>query len=541
MEEFLVFTVLIIGVFLVAYYGRTIVIGLTYTHSTLFETSVKKGVKKTTFDKYESFYFQETQKNNKETTYEFLFKKSHYPLDLRIDKTFSFLYFCKPDGEFIKPGDPICEIFIRDENTEGFEINIIISSQEGYLEHVYVKEEDEKLKTSVVLFRIHNKGVYENENVPENSSMKYYYHKHYDNFPDMTHHSITIYVDDGQRVEIGDELFNLESTLLGNQITKKQITIRAEKEGFVDIYNFDFSYDHVKNNSLILTINDTDKNRINRKYVNIPNVVTDEFTGNKNITWFSVSGDSLGIISYADDESISLQFSFCHLNNSDYIFMYFSSRELKPEVNDRVQFLFENGQIIDFSVLQKPKVLTVKGKPKLWELKFPITRSDLEVFSNEDFRRWKVIVDSLEREYLGGETGEYQYAEKHNLVIAIKKFTQEFVNIVNHELSDHSFLELASESESKSINTESCYVYLMKDLANSFYKIGISNNPDYREGTLQSEKPTIELVAKKKFPVRKIAESFEKALHNAYSSKRIRGEWFNLNEVEASHVIDSLE
>lgn len=73
-----------------------------------------------------------------------------------------------------------------------------------------------------------------------------------------------------------------------------------------------------------------------------------------------------------------------------------------------------------------------------------------------------------------------------------------------------------------------CSVYLMHDTTNGFYKIGISNNPEYRERTLQSEKPTIELIVAKEFPVRAIAEAFEAALHKTYASKRIRGEWFDL-------------
>ena len=89
--------------------------------------------------------------------------------------------------------------------------------------------------------------------------------------------------------------------------------------------------------------------------------------------------------------------------------------------------------------------------------------------------------------------------------------------------------------------SSACYIYLMHDTTNNFYKIGISNNPQYREKTLQSEKPTIELIATKEFPVRKIAESFEKALHQSFSNKRIRGEWFNLDILEVEQMKKSLE
>ena len=80
----------------------------------------------------------------------------------------------------------------------------------------------------------------------------------------------------------------------------------------------------------------------------------------------------------------------------------------------------------------------------------------------------------------------------------------------------------------------------MNDTTNNYYKIGISKNPTYREKTLQSEKPTIEMIAFKKFPNRKIAKSFEKALHSSYDSNRIRGEWFDLNQAEVNDIVESL-
>lgn len=95
--------------------------------------------------------------------------------------------------------------------------------------------------------------------------------------------------------------------------------------------------------------------------------------------------------------------------------------------------------------------------------------------------------------------------------------------------------------EHKAVIEEPCYVYLMIDTTNGFHKIGISNKPQYREKTLQSEKPTIELVCAKQFPSRTIAEAFESALHKAYANKRLRGEWFNLSEEEVLMLKETLQ
>ena len=96
------------------------------------------------------------------------------------------------------------------------------------------------------------------------------------------------------------------------------------------------------------------------------------------------------------------------------------------------------------------------------------------------------------------------------------------------------------ETEPQNEN-ESCWVYLMHDLANNAYKIGISNNPEYRERTLQSEKPTIEKVAARQFPTRAIAKAFESSLHKVYAMRHMRGEWFMLEPNEVEDVKKALE
>jgi hypothetical protein len=80
----------------------------------------------------------------------------------------------------------------------------------------------------------------------------------------------------------------------------------------------------------------------------------------------------------------------------------------------------------------------------------------------------------------------------------------------------------------------------MKDETNGYHKIGISNKPEYRERTLQSEKPTIALLCAKEFPTRIIAEAIESALHKTFEDKRLRGEWFALDEKDVLNVIKTL-
>ena len=85
-----------------------------------------------------------------------------------------------------------------------------------------------------------------------------------------------------------------------------------------------------------------------------------------------------------------------------------------------------------------------------------------------------------------------------------------------------------------------CYVYLMHDKRNGYHKIGMSNKPDVREKTLQSEVPDVQMVCSKRYPSRKIAKAIEAALHNAYAEQRVRGEWFNLSLIDIQMLKETL-
>lgn len=67
-------------------------------------------------------------------------------------------------------------------------------------------------------------------------------------------------------------------------------------------------------------------------------------------------------------------------------------------------------------------------------------------------------------------------------------------------------------------------VYVMLDENTGYYKIGRSIKPRVRERTLQSEKPTIKMLFH-----HEATHKDEKDLHEKFSEKRIRGEWFDLS------------
>lgn len=96
------------------------------------------------------------------------------------------------------------------------------------------------------------------------------------------------------------------------------------------------------------------------------------------------------------------------------------------------------------------------------------------------------------------------------------------------------------EPKTRKQNSLDCYTYLMIDKRTRYYKIGFSNTPKYREKTLQSEQPSIEMIAHRRFIDRKLAQDFEKQLHQKFDSKRIRGEWFDLNPQDVNDIMKLL-
>lgn len=96
-----------------------------------------------------------------------------------------------------------------------------------------------------------------------------------------------------------------------------------------------------------------------------------------------------------------------------------------------------------------------------------------------------------------------------------------------------NLIEVKSGKSPESLSYGFTKVYVMIDKNTGYYKIGRSNNPLYREKTLQSEKPSIELIHQFDARVKD-----EKELHTLFSSKRIRGEWFDLAGSDIAKVFD---
>lgn len=227
----------------------------------------------------------------------------------------------------------------------------------------------------------------------------------------------------------------------------------------------------------------------------------------------------------------------------DKILLCFDKKD-KLQIGDCISLLFDDGKILDFLITKKPI------KDRIYKTTFVLCLEDVEILLHSALVSYRINykeeskhpeIVSIERNllhhYLDSDLKQIAY----NIDEAIHAYVKNRLHTILQLVPDYKIPSRKIEKSTIDYKFPGCYVYLMKDTSNGYYKIGISNKPEYREKTLQSEKPSIELLACKKFPIRKIAEAIESALHNAYSQQRLRGEWFKLDDVDVAAIIETLK
>lgn len=357
---------------------------------------------------------------------------------------------------------------------------------------------------------------------------------------------------DGDYVNEDDELYVLRiGEYLGFHYLPTQ-PIKSSKTGVLEInkvkddiilsneiiYKIHFNDEYTRKLEAIEKQNILDhKKEILNSLINTPKIEVDVFTNKKNIFWDCVGGDRTSSVKTRSmDDKIQLYFTFNHINDKNYIIFLTKPNQIVLSKDDEISFLFEGNKLLNFVInensYKSTKDIYSMSTEKIFETKLLITNEELITFKNEKFLKWKIHTLKRDISYIGGEiyigkgyldTCSHQTKEHQQIVI--KKLAAEFQEILLQENPEFLGLDSREFLERKElVLNDECYVYLMIDLSNHFHKIGISNSPQYREFTLQSEKPTIELLASKKFINRKIAKSFENALHHAYVDKRMRGE-----------------
>lgn len=268
--------------------------------------------------------------------------------------------------------------------------------------------------------------------------------------------------------------------------------------------------------------------------------VNDAFTGEINIFFNSFCGE-FGCYTL-EDLLLSLEWR----NDRPVLDIIYKTKTISLSIGDSISFLFDDSAVITTFFHSKPhsdqnkypnrKVMTLDISPELLNAFNTKTWGKLRV----TFKNGNTPIDIPNIAYRIDEEQDVHCKADADFsanlfMYCIRLFIKE-MQANGLEWND----ERKSSTGADDNEGSPCYVYLMEDTSNGFFKIGISSNPEYREGTLQSEKPTIELRCAHKYPSRAIAHAIEQALHQAFSSKRLRGEWFDLSPKDISDIKDTL-
>jgi len=489
--------------------------------------------------------------NNLELLYELKNQK------LEPIQNYQIFEWTRVNGSYVREGEPI--LFIQKGKPELYKYvfkkvwlgEAIKSPADGYLQ-IEIQSGNE-VNDGDLLFQIDTA-----EMLSDNSNKYEYLYNRFDipievrsgakdvwNPRDKPTYIAAWLVPNGQYVDANTPVLKIKC---GNIVeTYFEYTLPAKKSGFISFARFIPSehpsvYGQIKQKEHLYTIFKSFEDIFYNKF----RIERDDFSGDQSLIWEVIGGferpfnsdnyNPIGGINLKSTYGNDIFIAINNLKGLDYLVIYYFGNELKLQKGDKIFFLFENKEVITFE-LSSRGTKSNSSWNHLRKVKVPITVKEIKTFAIDKLDKWK-IEKSNNGETITGDVGNLWYTKEDTHMI-FQNLVTEYFEILNSQFENYKPI-FESASNKNSLKSEKCFVYLMIDTTNNFHKIGISNKPYIREKTLQSEKPTIELICSKEFPSRVIAESIEKSLHSAFASKRIRGEWFDLSTQELDDIKKTL-
>ena len=156
---------------------------------------------------------------------------------------------------------------------------------------------------------------------------------------------------------------------------------------------------------------------------------------------------------------------------------------------------------------------------------------------NIDATWWDRIRDASNRDQIAALIRDARKNAVNLSIYICAKCTKEDDDTKKSKEIDHiqAEEEIKKEDDQKELKRKIKWLYLMKCYSTGFYKIGVSCDPKLRERTLQSEKPTVKMVAKWDD-----AQEWESHWHDHFSKHRMRGEWFQLTKCQVAFIVSTM-
>lgn len=328
-------------------------------------------------------------------------------------------------------------------------------------------------------------------------------------------------------VKNGDDLMWFSGPNLSNPFANTKVLVKAPVSGFLKIEKttiFD-----LKQGDILCTFYIDEESLLDNHFSNEVEILNDDYSGNIIIKGKIIAGMSnwyrVGRI----------RINFENRMGEYSLLLNFTRKNINIRRNDTFQLLFEDGTILSLNAMSAP--IKCVEKPEDSIIRYELNEEHIRSLKELSVVKWQIKSNDGEILDMGNS---FHQDKKYDTIF--KKFIVKLENEVKNNIPESEILKYRKDKENqkKDSTSTSCFVYLMKDTTNLYYKIGISNKPEYREKTLQSEKPSIELICYKEYPSRKMARAMESALHSTYSEHHIRGEWFELNDDDVTEIIKTL-
>lgn len=489
--------------------------------------------------------------------------KSDFAYIRETDIRYNILY--SYEAPYIHVNDPVIEImiecYIAGQNLHPTTI-VIHCKKEGYL--FSSNEIGEKTNEKILLFSIKSQyidkdgKVYDFEKVPGYTFSLYLDHIE----PGLYSALCDVYPVPSKPVTLKwisktGEFVDLDEIICKIETPLGSFDLHSRKRGFLRINTYDipstfdktsgYNFDPEPIYDNVYTIFKDEESVIYDMDSEV-DLIKDEFTGEYKSYWKRFCGKDLedenlnadAFYEMDSNDNKRIFISLQYINDKILLVIGANSKELKLSIGDHLLLLLQdpidNKKTICSFLLSEECRINNRNTFDI-ALSTEITNDDLLHLAYCKCIKWRLMPKSLYYTILEGTNENSWISEKISGDVLQKAFNEFRDSLeLNGLINDSAFLDSTTQETSASLDeTDKCFVYLMVDTTNGFYKIGMSKDPQYRESTLQSEKPTIELVCAKEFPNRQIASSIESALHKTYSEKNIRGEWFALTkqEVEA--------
>lgn len=152
-------------------------------------------------------------------------------------------------------------------------------------------------------------------------------------------------------------------------------------------------------------------------------LMRDDFTGEELIKYTQVATyvkDKL--ITHSDEYICSLNIGFRKEKNQDFITFDAYQKELKFNIDDKILFLLDTKEIVEFSVLDKGYKIEKESDGIICETKIPISNEQLTKLSENKVLKWRY--QSVDSQQITGTLNEEVKTDFHDLASSFKSILE---------------------------------------------------------------------------------------------------------------------